>query len=151
MTTCEELIRGPLSSYLEAIVQISSEDGDCRVTLPLERNDGDPVIIWVKEEKGGYTITDEGSTYSMLFLSGIQLDSETRSRRVSAAKERFGLDSAEKEISVHVTEEEVGHRIFDVAQAVQWISFIEELRHPYPQTDFRTEVSDFIQIGRAHV
>lgn len=145
MDECNSLIRDPILQSFDSGIQIDEDQGDCQVVFPFSRVDGDPIILYVKEGDGKYTITDEGETHGMLFLSGVDIDGGKRENRVEAAKERFGLDEAVKEIRLTTSPEELGSRLLDAYQAVQWISFLRYTRRPYSPSYFKDKVASFLR------
>jgi hypothetical protein len=144
MTDCTELIRPRLTEAFESRLLIEPDKNDCRVTLPLERSDGDAIRLWVIQNGDRYKITDEGETYGLLYLSNINLDQERRSNRVDTIQERYDLDEAKEEVKTSASPDELGQRILDVAQAIQSISHLTFTRRQYTQTDFRADVGTFI-------
>jgi len=145
MTDCNPLIRPAIEEAFSSGVTIREDQGDCRVTFPIERSDGDAITVWVVERRNGnYKITDEGETYGMLYLSNINLDQERRKNRVQTVQERYGLQEAKEEISVVAHQDELGKRLLDVMQAIQSISHLTYTRRQYTQTDFRADVGSFL-------
>ncbi|QRG24152.1 DUF1828 domain protein [Halorubrum virus Humcor1] len=125
-------------------MSIEADSEDCRVTLPLERSDGDAIRLWVVQNGDQYTITDEGETYGLLYLSNINLDQERRANRVNTIQERYSLDQAKQEVKTTASADELGQRILEVGQAVQSISHLTFTRRQYTQTDFRADVGTYI-------
>jgi hypothetical protein len=144
MTNCSELIRPRLTEAFESGLLIEADQNDCRVTLPLERSDGDAIRLWVVKNGDNYKITDEGETYGLLYLSNINLDQERRANRVKTIEERYSLDQAKEEVKATASEDELGKRILEVGQAVHSISHLTFTRRQYTQTDFRADVGTFI-------
>lgn len=144
MRDCNSVIRPALESTFSDGVSITDDDGDCRVTLPFERYDGDLITLWIKEGDKGYIVTDEGETYGMLYVSNVNLDQEYRKKCVGSIRERFNLEEAKYEVRALANKRNLGSRILDVYQAIQAISFLSYTRRPYPQTDFRNAVGDYL-------
>lgn len=146
MDDCESLISQPLTDAFGRSLYVDSHQGDCRVMFPFRRVDGDPVILYViSEDDGSYTITDDGETHGMLLTSGVDIDTDTRKERVSAAATRFDLDEAEKEVRATATRESLADRIIDVFQAAYWISFLVYTRSPYSPSYFKDRVAGFLR------
>jgi hypothetical protein len=144
MTGCRELIEPALRESFFDSINISDDNGDCLLTFSFVRPDGDPIRLWIIENGSSYVITDEGETYGMLYLSGINVENENRKQRIEAVQQRFGLDSALFEIQKSVTADELGSTILEVYEAVHRIASLEYSRRPYPQDDFRTFVSNYL-------
>lgn len=144
MNNCDNKIRPLLESAVNTSISIQPDRGDCKIVLPLERSDGDAVTIWVIKQGEKYRITDEGETYGLLYLSNINLDQERRENRVNTIQERFRLDEAKEQVSALASEENLGQRILDVAQAIQSLSYLTYTRRQYTQTDFRADVGTFL-------
>lgn len=144
MTKCSELVRPQLIEAFDTGLSIDADREDCRVTLPFERSDGDAIRLWVVQNGDQYTITDEGETYGLLYLSNINLDQERRANRVKTIQERYSLDQAKQEVKATVSKDELGQRILEVGQAVQSISHLTYTRRQYTQTDFRADVGTYI-------
>lgn len=145
MTDCDSLIRQPILQAFDQNIHIVEDQGDCRVMLPFRRMDGDPIFLYIYEESGEYIITDEGETHGMLLTSGVDIDSEKRESRVEAVKERFNLKEAHTEVSLTASKEQLGLRILDAYQAVQWIAFLVYTRRPYSPSYFKDKVASFLR------
>jgi len=144
MNNCNSLIRPALENAFSGNLYIDQDAEDCRITLPLERSDGDFITLWIIKRGEQYQITDEGETYGLLYLSNINLDQKRRKNRIQTVQERFGLDKVKEEISVTAQKDELGDRILDVIQAVQAMSYLTYTRRQYTQTDFRADVATFL-------
>lgn len=145
MTNCNALIRDRLRDAFDGQVSIDEDQGDCRVVLPFYRVDGDPIILYVTEKDDQYQISDEGETHGMLLTSGVDIDTEKRENRVEAARERFDLDTSKTAITLTASADELGSRLLDAYQAVQWISFLIYTRRPYSPSYFRDKVAGFLR------
>lgn len=145
MPNCNALLRPKILDQFDGQLQIDENQGDCRVVFPFRRLDGDPIILYVVEEKDHFVISDEGETHGMLLTSGVDIDTEKRENRVDSARERFNLIEAEKEIRLTATEENIGQRLLDAYQAVQWISFLVYTRRPYSPSYFKDKVASFLR------
>lgn len=144
MTDCEDFVRPVLRSAFEEDTSITEVDGECRVTIPFERPDGDAITLWVRPDGEKYVVSDEGETYGYLYLSNVNLDRARRARRIRRIEERFGLDSAKHEISLTASRERLGSRLLDAIQAVQSIAYLAYTRRQYTQTEFADEVRGFL-------
>lgn len=145
MDECNSLIRNRLIADLEGDIRIDEDQGDCRVIFPFVRPDGDSIILYVIDEGDHFVITDEGETHGMLLTSGVDIKTEKRKNRVAAAKTRFNLDAAKKEIRLTATENTLGDRLWDAYQAVQWVSFLMYTRHPHSPSYFKDKVAVFLR------
>lgn len=141
---CERLVLPALKSAFENSVQVSSDNGTCRVTVPFDRADQDAIALWIVENGDGYTITDEGETYGMLYLSNVDLEQKRRKKRLESIQKRFNLDQAKYEIKLSASSETLGQRIIDAIQAVQSISYLVYTRRQYTVSDFREEVGEYL-------
>lgn len=144
MNKCNEAILPALKSAFAEAADIENTDNGCIVTLPIQRPDLDSISLLVSETKNEYVISDEGRTFGMLYVLNIDLDVDSRSKRVSSIKEMYDLDNARYEIRLRSSEEELGNRIRDAAQAVQAISYLAYTRRSYSQNEFSDVVSDFL-------
>lgn len=143
MTGCEELIKPALRNAFLDSISIYSDDDDCMVQFPFVRSDGDPIRVWVIDNGGSYTVTDEGDTYGMLFLSGIDVEAESREARIKTVQERFGLDTAMFEVSKSTEPDKLGKAILEVYEAANHIAALTHSRKPYAQDDFRSVVANY--------
>lgn len=145
MKDCTNILGSRLTDGFSNGVSIQQDEDDCKVVFPLERSDGDSVVLWVEQQNDDkFKITDAGETYGMLYLSNINVDLEKRENRIQTVKERYDLDEAKKEISTSVNRSELGTRLLDVAQAVQSVSYLTYTRRQYTQTDFRSDVGAYL-------
>lgn len=145
MDDCNQLIRERLVQEFSRGVRIDESQGDCRIIFPFTRTDGDPIILYVIDKGDHYIVTDDGETHGMLLVSGVDIDTKKRQNRVDAAKERFNLDEASKEIRLTSSHDDLGGRILDAYQAVQWIAFLVYTRQPYSPSYFRDKVASFLR------
>ena len=143
MTGCSDLIEPALRDAFSDSISIRSDAEDCMIQFPFVRPDGDPIRLWVIEDGGSYIVSDEGETYGMLYLSGIDVETESREKRINAVKRRFGLDAAMFEIQKSVTDDELGRAVLDVYEAVSHIASLSHSRRPYAQDDFREVISNY--------
>jgi len=144
MTDCEDIVWPALDSAFKEGVTITSEEGECHVTVPFERADRDAISLWIRREGENYVVSDEGETYGYLYLSNINLDQSRREKRLQSTKQRFNLDSAKYEVKLTAEKERLGARLLDAIQAVQSISYLSYTRRQYTQTDFRNEVGSYL-------
>lgn len=145
MNNCNSLLKDRLVEEFDRDIRIDEDQGDCRVIFPFVRPDGDPIILYVIEEEDHFVITDEGETHGMLLTSGVEINTEKRKNRVQAAKTRFGLDSAKKQIRLTATDDTLGERLWEACQAVQWISFLIYTRHTHSPSYFKDKVAVFLR------
>lgn len=140
---CDRLVT-TLGETLERATVTQSDEGACKLTVPFERVDHDAISLWVTPTDDGYHVTDRGETYGMLYLSNVTLDQERRKRRLNSIRERYGLESAKYEVSLYAEETDLGRRLLDAVQAVQSISHLLFTRQKYTQSDFQSDVSEFL-------
>jgi len=114
------------------------------VILPFSRPDGDAIRLWVIDHGDSFEITDEGDTYGMLHLSGIDVDADSREKRIGAIKQRYKLDKAKYEITKKANADQLGKTLLEVYEAVQHVASLEHTRRPYPQDDFRSLVAGYL-------
>lgn len=145
MTDCNSELRHEFSDALSQDFRAEEVDGDCRVVLPLYKPDGDPVVLYIIEDGDEYVITDEGYTHGALFNSGVNLDTTKRENRLQAAAERFNLEEAKSEVRARARSGELGSRIWDTAQAAQWIGFLQYTKKPHSPSYFKEKVAAFLK------
>lgn len=145
MNNCDDTIIPALQQAITDDMLVSRDDGDCKVVVPIQRSDRDAIRLWVSDAGEGYRISDEGETYGFLYLSKINIDTDSRSDKLDSIKHRFNLDTVRKTISLSADEGNLGERLLDAIQAVQAVSYLSYTRKQYTQVDFQMDVGGYLQ------
>ncbi|QLD89200.1 DUF1828 domain-containing protein [Natronomonas salina] len=146
MFDCTDTIRPALEDALDAF-EIERDDNSCRVLTPFQQQNGDLVRLWIQPKAGDQLlIRDYGETFAMLELYGVNPKSDANKPRVRTIKKRFNLvDGFEGEIAAISPSAELGHRIVDVIQAVQAVSYLIYTHQTKQPSRFRTTVSEYLE------
>jgi hypothetical protein len=85
---------------------------------PVLRLNGDAIEIGISPgENGGWRLSDLGETHSMFFLADLDFHEDyVRAEEFNQIVISHQLSSAEEEISIEVSDEELPDRIFDFLQ-----------------------------------
>ena len=119
-------------------VQLEREGGRFRVFTPFMLDDGDHLSVVLREENGGWVLSDEGHTYMHLTygLDEADLHRGTRQRIISDALSSFGVDDRDGELTIPVEAGEYGDALYSFVQAllkITDVSFLTRERVAVPE------------------
>ena len=117
-----------------------------RVVTPFVFNDGDHLVIVLKEEGGRWVLSDEGHTYMHLSLDldERELRTPTRRRLVRNALSFFGLTDRGGELVLAVDDGDHGGALFSFVQAVLKITDVTYLAREHVVSTFIEDFERFI-------
>ena len=92
------------------------------VYTPFMFDDGDHFVTILRQDNGGWLLSDEGHTLMHLSYTGVDFDTGTRKDVIDKAVSLFGLENHQGEFSLRVPEERFGDALFSFSQALMKIS-----------------------------
>ena len=133
--------------------QISlSEDGKnrFRVLTPFQFEDGDELVIVLKQENQRWLLSDEAHTYRHLTydIDEKLLYSGTRWKLISKALSMFDVEDRDGELILDVSDEGYGDALYDFVQALLKITDVSYLSRERVQSTF---MADFYALLREKV
>ena len=119
-----------------------------RVYTPFHFNDGDHLVVVLKQKNGHWELTDEGHTYMHLTyeLDEKSLYQGTRQKIIANALDAFSIQDIEGELRTEIRDERYGDVLFDFVQGILRISDVTYLSRERVKStfmeDFRTYISE---------
>ncbi len=128
--------------------------GRYRVVTPFEFDDGDCLVIVLKQQGSGWQLTDEAHTFMRLTydIGEAELYRGTRQKLMANALDMSCVDDRDGELVLPVPAERFGDALFSFVQAILRISDIsylsrERVRSAF-KDDFRSLLEDVIPAER---
>lgn len=139
-------------------VRVEAEGVDrYRVFTPFLFEDGDHLVVVLKQMDGRWVLSDEGHTFMHLTYDLDEKDLRTGSRQkiISNALAAFSVEDRNGELILSINNEQFGDALYSYVQALLKIFDISYLSRERVRSTFRDDVHDFvqehIQKGRVHV
>lgn len=145
---CEK-IKKILLNFFDNSIKIESDEKECRIAFPIYGRDNDLLELTIRKsslpEKGKYYITDDAENISSLYLYGMNIEGDNKSKSI--------LDSIEKTLNVKIENDELkayandndlGLIISKVLSSILGIQYIQYLAKPKMITAFKQTVKIFL-------
>jgi hypothetical protein len=137
-------------------VRVEAEGVDrYRVFTPFLFEDGDHLVIVLKQEDGRWVLSDEGHTFMHLTydLDEKDLRSGSRQKIISNALAAFSVEDRNGELILSINNEQFGDALYSYIQALLKIFDISYLSRERVRSTFMDDVQDFVQehIQKGHV
>ena len=127
---------------VSAEVRLEAEGTDrYRVFTPFRFDDGDHLVIVLKREDGGWTLSDEAHTYMHLTYEMDEQDLRRGARRkiIADALSVFGVEDRDGELRLAVPDERYGDALFAFSQALLRIAGVSHLSRERIRSAFRDD------------
>jgi len=146
----QEAIRNYRENYLEFLRSKSSEvevaKGITRVTLPFLDSFHDCVEIYIKNDGGKYTISDNGETLSTLNFNGVEIfKSEGREKLFCRILNSYGIKFDQNSLFVEATEADLSLKKHMLLQCMMKVSDLYVLNKSNIHNLFLDDVRSFFQ------
>ncbi len=124
--------------------------GRYRVFVPFIFDDGDNLVVVLKQERGGWVLSDEGHTYMHLAYSIDERDLQRgrRQKIITDALTVFNVDDRDGELILPIVDEKYGDALYSFVQAVLKITDVTYLTRECVRSTF---LEDFRAIIEEHV
>ena len=135
-------IEHEFSEKVSAEVQLEAEGTNrYRVFTPFRFDDGDHLVIVLKQEDGGWVLSDEAHTYMHLTYEMDEQDlrSGTRQRIIAGALSVFGVEDRDGELRLDVPNGQYGDALFSFSQALLRIAGVSHLSRERVKSAFRDD------------
>ncbi len=118
-----------------------------RVFTPFHFNDGDHLVMVLRQENGSWQLSDEGHTYMHLTyeLDEKSLYQGTRQQIISNTLSAFLVEDVAGELRVEITDDRYGDALFDFIQAILRISDVSYLSRERVKSTFMDDFRAFIE------
>ena len=121
-----------------------------QVFTPFQFEDGDHLVIVLKQENSHWLLSDEGHTYMHLTYSLDEKDLRrgTRQKIISNALSMFTVNDREGELAIEIKEDRYGDALYSFVQALLKITDVTYLSRERVRSTF---LEDFREFMKAHV
>ena len=141
--TIEREFKEKVSSHL----RLGSEGIDrFRVFMPFLFEDGDHLVIVLKRESAGWTLSDEGHTYMHLTydLEEEDIQKGTRQKIITNALSSFGVNDRGGELMMRIPDGGYGDGLYSFVQALLKITDVTYLSRERVKSTFLEDFREFI-------
>lgn len=117
-----------------------------RVLSPFVLDDGDHLSIVLRRENGGWTFSDEGTTFMHLTysISEADLHRGNRQKIISNALASFHVEDREGELLMPVHQEQYGHALYSFIQAMLKVNDVTFLTREHVRSTFMEDFRAFM-------
>ena len=118
-----------------------------RVFTPFHFNDGDHLVMVLRQQDSAWLLSDEGHTYMHLTydLDEKSLYQGTRQQIITNTLNAFSVEDVEGELRVTISDERYGDALFDFIQAILRISDVTYLSRERVKSTFMDDFRAFIE------
>jgi len=144
-----EEVRDLMDQYLAWLREKTTlrELKDCvEVTTPYLDRHNDYMQFYVKRNKGGYVLTDDGYVIGDLKLSGCKLDSAKRQDLLKMTLNGFGVQMDQEALVVHATPDNFNLRKHNLVQAMLAVNDLFYLAVPMVASLFLEDVTAWLDL-----
>ena len=119
-----------------------------QVFTPFQFEDGDHLVIVLKQENSHWLLSDEGHTYMHLTYSLDEKDLRrgTRQKIISNALSMFTVSDREGELAIEVKEDRYGDALYSFVQALLKITDVTYLSCELVKSTFMEDFREFMEI-----
>jgi hypothetical protein len=137
-------------------VRVEAEGVDrYRVFTPFLFEDGDHIVVVLKQEDGRWVLSDEGHTFMHLTydLDEKDLRSGGRQKIISNALAAFSVEDRNGELILSINNDQYGDALYSYVQALLKISDVSYLSRERVRSTFMEDVHEFVQehIPEGHI
>src|SRR5258708_15110106 len=141
---CSTLLHNYLE-FMEQGFEIIEVDGECQVTTPFWRPDGDHISIYAKASGESVRLTDHGETFDWLFSVGAEVDGDNkRGELMQRLATRYGITVFREELLLEANLVEIGSAVHRFLSAITSMCQLVLLRQQRGKTTFKDEVTLFL-------
>lgn len=118
-----------------------------RVFTPFHFDDGDHLVMVLRQQNGHWLLSDEGHTYMHLTyeLDEKSLHQGTRQKIITNALSAFSVEDVGGELRTEITDGRYGDALFDFIQAILRISDVTYLSRERVKSTFMDDFRAFIE------
>ena len=121
-------------------------DQPYRVFTPFEFDDGDGLVIVLRQDADGWVLTDEAHTFMRLTydIDEADLRRGTRQKIISNTLAAFGVEDRTAASSSRYPGDGYGDALFSFVQAITKIADVSYLQREYVRSTFRDDLRSFL-------
>jgi len=118
-----------------------------QVFTPFQFEDGDHLVIVLKQENSHWLLSDEGHTYMHLTYSLDEKDLRrgTRQKIISNALSMFTVNDREGELAIEIKEDRYGDALYSFVQALLKITDVTYLSRERVKSTFMEDFREFME------
>jgi len=145
-TDCEALVKEYLD-WLRRGIKITETDGVCEITTPFLDRHNDHLAIYVTPQNGGYVLSDGGYVLSDLGMSGVEINTDKRTRILGTTLRGYGVQQSNNELRVVARRENLARAKHNLLQAMLAVNELFVMGQEHVLSFFLEDVEAFL---RAH-
>lgn len=88
------------------------------VSTPFMFDDGDHLLIILKQENGVWYLTDEGYTFMRVSYDEIDVEKATKDKTINAVLRFYNIKNVEGELRVYIENDDYGDALFSFIQGI---------------------------------
>ena len=117
-----------------------------RVFTPFEFDDGDGLVIVLRQDADGWMLTDEAHTFMRLTydIDEADLRRGTRQKIISNTLAAFGVEDRDGRLVLPIPGDGYGDALFSFVQAITKIADVSYLQREYVRSTFRDDLRSFL-------
>lgn len=145
MRDCKSTIQ-PVLDAIPSTFQIEAKVDYCVIHTPFRHPNDDFISLYIRDAwEDNFYISDFGKTYGQLKMYGVNVETESREKRLEKIRARFNLQESDAEIRLRVREENLLEGILEGIQAVQAVSYLMYTHMRREPSRFRETVSIYLE------
>lgn len=142
-------IKELLLNFFDSSIKIESDEKECRIIFPLYGRDNDLLELSIKKsslpEKGKYYITDDAENISSLYLYGMNIEGDNKSKSILDSIEKtLNVNIENNEIRAYANDSDLGLIISKVLSSILGVQYLQYLSKPKMITAFKQTVKIFL-------
>jgi len=134
-------------AWLREKTSLREINGVVEITTPYLDRHNDHLQFYVKKNKSGYILTDDGYIIKDLELSGCVLDSPKRQDLLHTTLNGFGVQNDQGALVVHAMPENFNLRKHNLVQAMLAVNDLFYLAAPIVESLFLEDVASWLDIN----
>lgn len=133
-------------AWLKEKTSLREINGSVEVTTPYLDRHNDYLQFYIKRNKNGFVLTDDGYIISDLKHSGCKLDTDKRQELLKMTLNGFGIQMEQDSLIVHATSENFNLRKHNLVQAMLAVNDLFYLAVPMVASLFLEDVSAWLDL-----
>ncbi len=133
-------------SWLKEKTTLREVKESVEVTTPYLDRHNDYIQFYVKRNKGGFVLTDDGYTVEDLKRSGCKLDTPKRQELLRMTLNGFGIQQDHDALVVHATADNFNLRKHNLVQAMLAVNDLFYLAEPMVASLFLEDVTAWLEL-----
>lgn len=144
MVSCDAIIEA-LTKWFGDSTTIEVSGNTCYVDLPLERPDSDLIRLSITEDDEVFTISDDGSCFEYLFLTGVDYKRSTQNKvDIKVLLNTYNVETDFSELYVECTKENLPRSLFNLLQAYNGICYLQYRVREAMLKEFKVDVKEYL-------